>query len=371
MTPYFTHIFCLLWDDRLQKHDGFTIWWLTCQWPVEFGVEGFEKNKPVKGNGTERLQIRIQTVLLLITGSAGYRGQGGAQLRYGLSGEGAGRTQAGRPPPDPDSAPSSSGSSSSPAGRWCPRAGSASGRCVGACSHRGREPGGLSAHKTEKEILKGQNLNDFLHEGVWRCFVVPQDPSDVRRTPSHGVSAGGLCGGIPGSSFCRDWDKGYIQTAPVAEATRGGPWGRPLCPRRCCEFCRSPPNDWGSRKTPPRCSTGRPPPTPGNVPPCCHSYKGRATKVMSGPFLLQPRLGPEVCCSSFLGLVLSLEVYIQTHMHISIGVRNVRVCLKNHHRKSGDKLQMHRYIRMWEETGLSSSGTLYLFFFFCCAFYWV
>lgn len=58
--------------------------------------------------------------------------------------------------------------------------------------------------------------------GVLRCFVVPPDPADVQTGPSHCESAGGLCGGIPGSSFYKDWDKGYVPTAPAAEVMRGG-----------------------------------------------------------------------------------------------------------------------------------------------------
>lgn len=52
--------------------------------------------------------------------------------------------------------------------------------------------------------------------------MVPQDPADVQKPPAHGESVGGQCGGTPGSSFYRDWDKGCIQPAPAAEATRGG-----------------------------------------------------------------------------------------------------------------------------------------------------
>lgn len=57
---------------------------------------------------------------------------------------------------------------------------------------------------------------------VYGGVVVPQDPADVQKPPAHGESVGGLCGGTPGSSFYRDWDKGCIQPAPAAEATRGG-----------------------------------------------------------------------------------------------------------------------------------------------------
>lgn len=135
-------------------------WPATDRWYLVW--RGLKKRETAQGNETEKLRIWTQTSLNLFKLSCCSSLDEQVKDRdvklvhpgpYGVSGEGAGRTPAERPPLDPGSAPSSSGSSSSPAGRWRPRAGSASGRCGWGCSHRGHGPGGFSTHRTKTKCV--------------------------------------------------------------------------------------------------------------------------------------------------------------------------------------------------------------------------
>lgn len=114
-------------------------------------------------------------------------------------------------------------------------------------------------------------------------FVIPPQlpQADVWSTllpderGERGESRGGLRGGTPESSFYKGWGKGCVQAAAAGAGVREDLSGRPLSPRRCCEFCKSLPTGWGSKMTHPRCSTARHLPTPGNAPPCLRSCKIR------------------------------------------------------------------------------------------------
>lgn len=208
-------------------------------------------------------------------------------LWYGISGTAAGRILAGRFPLGLDSAPSSTASSSSPAGRWCHRGGSADGTSAEACSRRGREPDELSAGRQSGDVtsrkaacVSGKTFTRML----WLILPPQQPQTDGTTICQHvrGRCKGGLRGGTPESSFCKGWDMGCIRACTGGGAMGEGLWGRSLSPRRCCGFCSSPPIGWGSRRTRPRCSTAHLPPAPGSAPPCRHSCNIRSERGVEG-----------------------------------------------------------------------------------------
>lgn len=101
------------------------------------------------------------------------------------------------------------------------------------------------------------------------------------RTSGRGCG-GGPRGGTPGSSFCKGWGTGYMREGAPGGGTAEALWGGSPSPQRCCGFGSSPPADWASRRTRPRCCIARRPPAPGSAPPCRRSCNTRKRRSGTG-----------------------------------------------------------------------------------------
>lgn len=314
----------------------------TCHWSVIFGMKRLGKQETVQGNETEKLRIWTQTLLNLFTLSCCSSldqqvKDGDVKVMhpgpYGVSGEGAGRTPVERPPLDPGSAPSSSGSSSSPAGRWRPRAGSASGRCGWGCSHRGHGPGGFSTHRTKTKCVIEIHILLFtkilmvrhLKQPRLECCGVlsyPRIQQTCRRVPLIVRVQVGCVEGFLGAVFI---GIGIRVTSRLHLQLR---W-------------------WGGVSEADHFVHGD---AVSSVE--VHQTVQGAESLFPDAVLAAPLQHPEMFHPVAVAAKRKWQCDMWVIPHSSGGLRtvtdaqNVRACLKNHHRRYGDKWQWDIYTRL-------------------------